>query len=261
VRAHPPDPAPPPADVLAVLGHQGIGAGSLQGIGVLTEAGLALTSDNPPGILALLLNRGVGLDVVTADRYTAALGDRYRAVIVGVPGDAPGSAFQDALAATRTPVLIAHPSFLVGTPTAAAPTAVSGAYCSEWNQVSVAGRSVGVQVWGSEVNPPPAPSVHFTGALAGLGTIIGYQPNRTVFSYYQGSFDEVLATAELPSGSFPCIARIGNVTLFGLVVNLFDPTQRQTCQAALLDVLSGMGVTASSEAVCEASPRSSSERF
>ncbi len=242
VKAHPPLASPPPAAVLVVLGNQTVGVAGLTDIGVLPEGGGPVTGDNPPGIIPLLLGWGLSVDLASPDAYTAGLGDRYRAVVVASPLDQPGSLLQQQLGATTVPVLVVHPSFLIGAPTAAAPTAVTGAYCSGWNTVQLAGRPIGVQVWGIEAGGGSAPAVRFMGPLAGIATIPAYLPNRRVFSYYQGELDEAMAVADFPSASHPVIGRIANVYLFGLVANVADAAQRAACQQALAGVLAAMGV-------------------
>ncbi len=242
IRSHPPLAAPPPADVLIVLGNQAIGAASLTDTTVLADAGGAATWDDPPGIVALLLGLGITVDAAAPDAYTAALGDRYRAVVVVSPladGDAP---LQQELAATSAPVLLAHPSFVVAAPTAAAPTTTTGAWCGQWSPAPLVGQPLGVRVWGVEAGGGTAPAIRFAGALAHLGTIPAYQPNRRVFSLYQAEFDEVLAHADFAAASFPVIGRIGSAWAFGLVINAGDPAQRALCQQALLAVLARVGV-------------------
>jgi hypothetical protein len=243
VRANPPLADPEESTVLVVLGNQAIGVTSLTGIGVLADAGATVTSNDPPGIIALLLGRGISVDVVSPDAYVATLGNRYQAVVVASPLAASDSALPQELAVTGAPVLIAHPSFVIGGPAAAKPAVTTSAYCSQWNPASLAGQPLGVQVWGIEETPGPPPDIRFVGTLAGLGTITGYLPNRRVFSFYQAGFDEVLAIADFPAASFPVIGRIGSAYTFGLMINVADPSQRAACQAALLAVLARMGVS------------------
>ena len=242
VKAHPPLAAPPPATVLVVLGNQTIGVLGLTDLGVLVDAGAAATADNPPGIIALMIERGISVDVASPDAYRASLGDRYPAVVVVSPLDAADSDLRQQLAATAAPVLLAHPSFLIGTPTAAAPAVSTSSYCAQWHETTLAGQPVGVQVWGIEDAGGPPPDIRFLGPLAGLGTIAGYLPNRRVFSLYQADFDEVLAVADFPGASYPVIGRIGNAYTFGLITNVIDASQRAVCQQALLAVLARMGV-------------------
>lgn len=242
IRAHPPLASPPPAEVLVVLGNQAIGVGSLTDIGVLADAFVGATANDPPGIVSLLLERGITIDAASPDAYTATLGNRYQAVVVVSPLADGDSALQQELAATSSPLLLAHPSFLVATPTVAAPATTAGAWCSQWSPVSLAGQPLGVQVWGIEDGGGTPPATRFAGALAHLGTISAYVPNRRVFSLYKGTFDEVLAYADFAAASWPVIGRIGSAYAFGLVINAGDPTQRAVCQEALLAVLGCMGV-------------------
>ncbi len=245
VKAHPPLASPPPADVLVVLGNQAVGVASLTDTGVLPEGGWAITGNDPPGIIPLLLGWGISVDLASPDVYTSTLGDRYRAVVLASPLDAPDSVLQQQIGATTAPVLVAHPSFLIGAPTISAPTVVTGAYCSGWNTALLGGRPIGFQVWGIEAGGGPAPAVRFIGSLAGIATIPAYLPNRRVFSYYQGDLDEVMAVADFPSASHPVIGRIANTYLFGLVANVADGAQRAACQQALAGVLTAMGVAPS----------------
>ena len=242
IREHPPLAAPPPADVLVVLGNQAIGVASLTDTAVLADAGVAATGDDPPGIVALLLGLGITVDVAAPDAYTAALGDRYRAVVVVSPLAGGDSQLEQELAATSAPVLVAHPSFLGAAPTAATPATAAGAWCSQWSPASLGGQPLGVRVWGIEDGGGPPPDVRFLGPLAGLGTIPGYLPNRRVLSLYEAEFDEVLAVAEFATASYPVIGRIGSAYAFGLVINAGDPAHRALCREALLAVLARMGV-------------------
>jgi len=189
-----------------------------------------------------MIERGISVDVASPDAYRASLGDRYPAVVVVSPLDAADSDLRQQLAATAAPVLLAHPSFLIGTPTAAAPAVSTSSYCAQWHETTLAGQPVGVQVWGIEDAGGPPPDIRFLGPLAGLGTIAGYLPNRRVFSLYQADFDEVLAVADFPGASYPVIGRIGNAYTFGLITNVIDASQRAVCQQALLAVLARMGV-------------------
>ncbi len=239
IRAHPPLPSPPPADVLLVLGHQQVGIVGLSDTGLLAEGGLAVTADDPPGILPLLLTGGTTVDAASPDAYTAALGARYRLVVVASPTEDHDGALLAQLAATPSRILVVHPSFLIGTPTPHRPTEVTSAYCGGWNTVTLGGRPVGVQVWGAN-GSEPAPRIRFQGPLAELGTIEGYTPNRTVFSVFRGVFDEILATAEFNGASYPTVARIGNTVLFGLVTNLRDPLPRAVCQRAFLALVAAV---------------------
>jgi hypothetical protein len=234
IRAHPPLSSPPPADVLLVLGHQQVGILGPFEIGLLPEGGAAVTANEPPGVVALLLGNGTSLDVASPDAYTPTLGDRYRLVVVCSPTEDHDGAFAAKVAATSSPVLVAHPSFLLGTPTRERPVVVTSAYCETFNPVALGSHTVGVQVWGQNTSSEPAPRIRFQGALAALGTLEGYTPNRTVFSFYDGPFDEVLAVAEFAQASHPTVARMGHVTFFGLITNLRDPLQRAVCQQALL---------------------------
>lgn len=240
IRAHPPLPSPPPADVLVVLGHQQVGVLGLSDIGLLQEGGRPVTADNPPGIIPLLLTNGYNVDVASPDAYTANLGDRYRLVIVASPTEDHDGAFLARVSATGSPILLVHPSFLITTPTEQLPTTVLSAFCGEWNPITLDGRPVGVQVWKREDLTAPAPTIRFQNSLAGLGSIASYTPNRTAFSIYKGEFDEVMAVAEFSSGSHPTVARIGNVVLFGLITNLHDPSQRAASQQAFLTLVESL---------------------
>lgn len=233
-----------PADVLVVFGQNEIGLIDSTNTSLLADGGRALTSENPPGLVTTMLNAGILVDVASPVVYSAALGNRYKAVVSVTPLDSGDRTYQSALSQTTTPVFIAHPSFLVGTPTSSSPTATTGAYCESWNQVEIAGRGIGVKVWGREINPGmPDPQIRFLGSLAHLGLINGYVPNRNTFSIYQGSFDEILARAEFSGATYPTIARVGNIFVFGLAINLFDDSQRIACQSAFLNLLRTQGVS------------------
>lgn len=243
IRTHGPVRTPLPSDVLVVFGNQDIGIIGTTNVAVLPVAGASLTSQAPPGLLPALLDAGVSVDVVAPEFYTPELGGRYRAVLVVVPGDEEGGALQQALALTAVPVVVAHPSFLVGTPSLAAPTVTGSALCGQWNRATLAGQSIGVQAWGiEEPGAGDPPTITFAGSLAGLGSLVGYLPDRRLFSYYQGQFDEVLATADFPSVSVPTVARAGNVLLFGLATDIRDDWQRAAAQRAFLDLLRRLGV-------------------
>lgn len=242
VKANPPLAAPPPAAVLVVLGNQAIGVAGLTDIGVLADAGAAATANEPPGIIALLLERGISVDVASPDAYSSGLGNRYTAVVVISPLDVSETALRQQLEETTAPVLLAHPSFLIGAPTAPEPTVTTSAFCAQWHESMLAGRPLSVQEWGIEEAGGPPPDIRFLGPLASLGTITGYLPNRRVFSLYQADFDEVLAVADFPAASSPVIGRIGGAYAFGLMINVADAAQRAVCQQALLSVLARMGV-------------------
>ncbi len=257
VKAHPPVAVPPPAEVLVVLGNQAVGINGLSDTSVLPEGGGPVTGDNPAGVLPLLLGWGLSVDAASPDVYAAALGNAYRAVVVASPVDEPDSTLQAAVAATAVPVLIVHPSFLVGLPTVADPTRVTSAYCAGSNPVRLAGREIRVRVWGPEVAAGPAPDIHFLGPLSQLGTIRGYTPNRRVFSFFEGDFDQVMAVADFAGTRYPVIARLGTTYLFGLVTNVADPIDRAACQRALAGVLSAMGIETTSSSIRRPATRSS----
>lgn len=231
------------AEVLVVLGDGDIGIIGPTDVGLVSEGGSAVTADTPPGLLAFMLQSGVALEVAAANAYTAELGGHYKVVVVGVPRDTLDHSLQGAFSATKATVIVAHPSFLVGTPTTAAPTTTSSAFCANWNPLLLAGRPLAVRVWGQELFPTTAPPrITFLGPLADLPNIPAYVPNRRVFSFYQGAFDQVYATADFAGTVHPAIARAGNVILFGLAINLFDAAQRQACQQAFARLLSDAGV-------------------
>jgi hypothetical protein len=228
------------AQVLIVFGRSDIGIINTNSVEVLPEGGLPLTWDDPPGLLAAMLSKGVSVDAINPEVYTPSLGDRYKVVLVVVPRDSIDHEFQDRLSQTSTNIFVAHPSFLFGTPTTSSPLTTTSGYCGNWNPVILQRRSIGIQVWGIAPGVQN-PRVEFRGPLSQLGTITNYTPNH-VFSYYQGDFDEIYATAHFLNASFPTIVRIGNIVLFGLDTHVTDEVQRQISQSAFLKILEGMGV-------------------
>jgi hypothetical protein len=228
------------ASILIVFGHTDVGVMDLNRPDVVVGGGIPFWWDQPPGLLAAMLSKGLLVDVVSPDVYTPDLGELYQVVIVVVPHDGLDGDFQKRLTRTSTNVIVVHPSFIVSTPTPTLPTAVKSAYCGYWNTVRLGGREIGVQVWGTGPGLHN-PSVRFSGTLASLGTLNNYTPNH-IFSYYKGDFDEVYATALFPEAAFPVIARLGNFWFFGLDTHLFDDIQREISQKAFLSILQGLGI-------------------
>lgn len=231
------------AQVLVVFGHNDVGVISLTDTTPLAaEGGAPLTADDPPGLLDAIISKGITVDVADPDVYTPALGDQYKVVLVVVPRDSVDHEFQDLLSQTSTNVIIAQPSFLFGTPTQSSPTTVTSAYCGMWNPLVIKGRTVKIQVWGA--GGTPNPRIEFQGPYSDFGTIKNYTPHH-IFSYYDGNFDEVYATAHFQNFSYPTVVRIGNIVLFGLDTHLEDAGQREISQSVFLNILEMMGVTSS----------------
>jgi hypothetical protein len=226
------------AQVLVVFGHNDVGWTNLDDTTPLAaEGGAPLTAPNPPGLLAAMLSKGITVDAMNPDVYTASIGDRYKVVLVVVPRDTIEHQFQELLNQTSTNVIIAQPSFLFGTPTQSSPTTVTSAYCGMWNPLVIKGRTVKIQVYGGTPNP----QIEFQGPYTSFGTINNYTPHH-LFSYYDGNFDEVYAIAHFPNASYPTIGRIDNIVLFGLDTHLEDDDQREISQSAFLNMLEMMGV-------------------
>ena len=222
-----------------VFGHNDVGLISLtDNTSLAAEGGAPLTADDPPGLLEAIISKGITVDVANPDVYTPALGDQYKVVLVVVPRDSVDHEFQDLLSQTHTNVIIAQPSFLFGTPTQSSPTTVTSAYCGQWNPLVINGRTIKTQVYGTGGSNP---QIEFQGPYSSFGTINNYTPQH-IFSYYDGSFDEVYATAYFPNVSYPTVVRIGNIVLFGLDTHIDDASQRQISQSAFLKMLENMGI-------------------
>lgn len=219
-------------DVLVVYGHTDVGLVDRHTFMTLPPVGWPLTSNDPPGFLKTMFDAGLTIDIVDADVYSPSLGDQYETVIVTVPSDSIDHEFQGRLSETRSNVIVAHPSFLIGTPTTEFPTAVTSAILGMWNPLLLNGRNLRIQVRGND----PGATIEFRGKLSLLGKMADYQANH-LFSYYEGDFDEVYAVVRVDGYTAPVIARIDNVVLFGLDVHIFDDAHRALCQGAFLQLL------------------------
>lgn len=219
-------------DVLVVYGHTSIGLVDNYTFMTLAPVGWPLTSNDPAGLLKTMFDGGLTIDIVDADVYSPTLGDQYSSVVVVVPSDSIDHEFQNRISQTHTRVIVAHPSFLVGTPTVDSPTTVTSAIYGMWNPLLLDRRDLRAQVRGNN----PGATIGFQGKLTHLGQMTDYQANH-LFSYYEGSFDEVYATARMDGYVAPVIARIGNIIFFGLDVHIFDDAHRATCQEAFLQLL------------------------
>ncbi len=220
------------APILVAYGGIDVGVSNEVSVGAIQVIGGTVWSNEPPGVFATMFNGGLTFDIVDSEVYNPSLGNEYETVVVTVPSDSVDFTFQNRLSETNSNVIVAHPSFLVGTPTVDSPTTVTSAIFGMWNPLSLNGQTLRMQVQGNE----PGATVEFQGALAHLGKMADYQANH-LFSYYEGDFDEVYAVVRMDGYTAPVIARIGNIILFGLDVHIFDDAHRALCQEAFLQLV------------------------
>jgi hypothetical protein len=220
-------------EVLLVTGNIDVGVYGYKN--PLSPAHLSsLMSRSPPGIIQTLETNGIQFDIVDARVYRPELGAKYKAVIVHTPRDTLDGELYRKLRATPRPVVVMHSSFMFSSPTFEKPTETASAYFENSNSVGSGSDGVYVEIWGY----PPS-DVVFRGFLSDLPHLTDYKPNW-LSSTYRGSFDEVLATANVEAGIV--IARKGNVYFFGLDLSTQNLEHNRILQAALLRILSKAGI-------------------
>jgi hypothetical protein len=185
-------------------------------------------SVEPPGLIKLLEDSHIKFDMIDARVYRPEIGERYRAVIVFVPRNSVEGVFMRKLEETNTKVFIVFPSFIISSPSMVRPYEINSAIMGMWNKVTIWGRNIGIQVTGS----PPSYIISFRGVLSFLGRLTGYTANY-LMAYYSGDFDEVLAEIGSNNSRFPLIARIRNIYLVGLDIQIPDENARQKVFEAL----------------------------
>jgi hypothetical protein len=220
-------------EVLLVTGNIDVGIYGYKN--PLSPAHLStLMSRSPPGIIQTLETNGIQFDIVDGRVYRPELGAKYKVVIVHTPRDTLDGELYRKLRETPRPVVVMHSSFTFSSPTFEKPTETASAYFENSNPVGSGSDRVYVEIWGY----PPSVVV-FRGFLSDLPRLTDYKPNW-LSSTYRGSFDEVLATANVEAGTV--IARKGNVYFFGLDLSTQNLEHNRILQAALLRILSKAGI-------------------
>lgn len=223
------------SQLLVVVGNHDVGYFGYSGSPPIAVANWH--SVDPPGFLLFLEEKKIPYEMVEARVYSPELGNRYRAVVVFAPRDTVDGEFMAKLSRTKSPVFVVFPSFVISTPTRNRPYDVSSAIMGMWNNIIVKGRKVEQQVTGS----PPVYQIKFIGDLSILGSMTSYAANH-LFSYFRGSFDEVLAEVKLDGENLPVIARIDNIYFWGLDIHVTDSINRSKIFDALSLVLTKAGV-------------------
>jgi hypothetical protein len=220
---------PVKGELLLVRGRCDVGFWSLDSVAALAPVIAPCASVDPAGLMAMLEKYKLRYDTIGPEVYTPSIGDMYKIVVVFVPRDTLDCDFLKKLQETSSYVVIMHPSFVVGTPTATDPTHTASAIFGMWNPLTVKNRRISVAVTGT----PPGVDITFSDRFSGLGGIGDYVANY-LFSFYDGAFDKVYAMTNM---GFPVVGEIRNLVFFGLDMHVQNETQRTEVESFFIELL------------------------